>query len=220
MVRIKVIKVLCVLGIVGGLFLGRGGGIAFSIIFAVIGGWLLMGIPNYWEEIDFFEDAMELLGCLGLIIIPLVFVFYITIFCPFVSLMDWIDNAKDKKIEKLRKQAESGDVEVQYKLGVLLMEKWEYYEAQNWFKKAVAQGHKDAQAKIDECLEIAANREKWRKEEEKRERLEEARPKCAYCGKKIPEDMKYGAVVETSQGPRFYCCRICKVNDGYGGQGY
>ena len=50
---------------------------------------------------------------------------------------------------------------------------------------------------------------------------EAARPKCAYCGRTLsPEDMRYGAVVETPDGPRFYCSIIHKVNDGYGGQGY
>ena len=51
--------------------------------------------------------------------------------------------------------------------------------------------------------------------------IDPARPKCAYCGKPLYEsDMKWGAVVETPDGTRFYCSRNCKVNDGYGGQGY
>ena len=50
---------------------------------------------------------------------------------------------------------------------------------------------------------------------------EAAGPKCAYCGRQLTEkSMRDGAVVETPDGPRFYCSRMHKVNDGYGGQGY
>lgn len=40
---------------------------------------------------------------------------------------------------------------------------------------------------------------------------------CAKCAKSIDMKIfeKYGAVVETTEGPRFYCSRMCKLEDGY-----
>jgi len=68
-------------------------------------------------------------------IIPIVYLF----FC------------ENKETKILRGQAEQGDTNAQYNLGVYLMSKNSYEEAQNWFDKASAQGHTDAQSKSNEC---------------------------------------------------------------------
>jgi TPR repeat protein len=59
--------------------------------------------------------------------------------------------SEKKEIKLLRGQAKQGDTDAQYNLGVYLMNKNSYEEAQNWFDKAATQGHTDAQSKSDEC---------------------------------------------------------------------
>ena len=129
------------------------------------------------------------------------------------------------EFEKAYKQG-SKSPKTYFNLGDILMRRQYFNDAQKWFEIAASQGHTDAQSKINECIQkITEKKEKEvkRGEEAKRKAAEEAaRPRCAYCNRVLDTDSfsKWGAVVETQNGPRFYCSRMCKVNDGYGGQGY
>ena len=223
MKKVVVIKFFCIVGIIGGMFSGLlSGNIVFSFLFAIVGGWLLMGVPYYGEAWDMLKGGD--MGCLlGFLLKPLMLVYGIIYFYPYLSICDWIEDARDKKIRKLRKCIANGDVdaETQYKLGVLYMKTGNNADAKILFKAAIEKGHRIAQSKLTQLEIKIEKKSKHSRKEAKRRAEEDARPKCAYCKRTLyPEDMKYGAVVETPNGPRFYCSRMCKINDGYGGQGY
>jgi len=156
-------------------------------------------IRNYWDgSIDFFFPDRPT-GCLHLIIIligvPIALCFLLVYICLAIVIIAPIKCSIDGKKEKNRKkrkeqaekeqaesekwkeQAEKGNAEAQYKLGVYLMKQWKPREAIEWFKKAEAQGHKEAKEAIEKHKKEIEEKEIRDKERRKKNEEEEEKKK-------------------------------------------
>ena len=82
----------------------------------------------------------------------------VVIFFVTGSVISKISDKEIKKIkERITRKIEQGDLNAQIELGVFLMSAASNIEglneAKNWIEKAVALGHKDAQTRLNECIE-------------------------------------------------------------------
>ena len=133
--------------------------------------------------------------------------------------MKWLDNARDKKIEKLRKQVRvdnsDAKVELQYQLGILYMKKGDNMHAKFFLNAAIEKGHSKAQSKLTE-LEVKIEKDRKRRDDRKVEAEREAsRPKCAYsgCNRAIPYDTRCCPLVDMKDGTHLdFCSLRCKTD--------
>jgi len=115
--------------------------------------------------------------------------------------LDW--NLEYKLKQKIRgiNKSTVKDANTMVYFGDFLLDSGDLDEAKTWYKVAIAQGHKDAQSKLDECTKKIAQSEKRGTE---REVEEKARPTCKQCGR------KYDPYYEWARPP--FCSANCRAH--------
>jgi len=118
-----------------------------------------------------------------------------------ISWFIYLKISNNKKQKYLREQAEKGDAEAQYNLGVFLLKNYKLEDANNWLTKAYEQGYKDAKSKLSDC-EFEIGKKKREVEEAKRKKVGIRGSKyamhcgaCKYYNKDKINCVKHGVIV-------------------------
>ena len=131
-----------------------------------------------------------------------------------------LKNKLKQKISAINKNDINANTMVYF--GDMLTDFSDFYNAEKWYEKAIELGYENAHSKLDKCRKKSKeyDENKTRREREYKEYVvrREAIPRCTSCDCELPNDMTWGAIVETPNGTRYYCSRACKVSDGYGGR--